>query len=79
MTRCRTVITMPFNTRRVDREDQNSKGEHITSDGEAFSYDLLKKETTGESQNQISHYAASRIISGKRRQRNNRFNRVMEQ
>ena len=72
------MITMP-NTRRVGREDQNIKSEHIKSAGEAFPYALLKKDTTGKSQNQISHFSDSRMFSEKLRQHNDLFNSVMEQ
>ena len=77
---------MPANTRQTVVEqdsmgDKDSKGDYIKSAVEAFPYSLLKKDTvTGEdTPNQISHYSSAKMASEKRKQRNDRFNMVIDE
>ena len=77
---------MPANTRRTvveqdSRSDKDSKGDYIKSAVEAFPYSLLKKDTVSweDTPYQINHYSSAKMASEKRKQRNDRFNMVIEE
>ena len=57
------------------RSDRDFKGDPMVSGVQAFAYSLLKKDTVSgkETERQVNHFSATKMITEKRNQRKDQF------